>query len=112
MIPDYATDRAPVWTERFYVNGASLEQLCERLSAEGLWTRRWETADQPLLGASRESLTVIADSRQAVIPPFPAVSLRGHAEAVYWAVKSLVPETLWEGFETRRRQYQRRHWGP
>jgi len=76
MIPDYPTDKAPVWRESFAVDQDVLRQLCETMAVEGLWTEKWQALAQPPIGGSSESLVVTAGRQMVIIPSFPIAHQR------------------------------------
>ncbi|MHC1742671.1 MAG: hypothetical protein AB9873_06520 [Syntrophobacteraceae bacterium] len=109
MVPDYPSERAPVWTEVFAVDPGSLKKLCDKMKAEGLWSETWKTMEHTLLGGSSESLKAEGGGLAVTIPAFPVAHQKKRAEAIYGAIKALVPESLWSELEARRKEYQERH---
>lgn len=111
-VPDYPSERAPVWTESFTVDSNSLQQLCSTMAAEGLWTEDWQPMGIPMLGGSSESAKVKGNQKTVTIPSFPAGRQKAQAKAICEAIKSLVPQSIWSRLEAERQKYMEDHARP
>ncbi len=110
-VPDYPSEKAPVWTEGFAVDSGALQRLCEKMAAEGLWTEQWQPPEIPLLGGSSESVVVKGNQRTVSLPSLPAGRQKERAKAIFEAIKSLVPQSLWTKLEEQRDRYRLQRYG-
>lgn len=107
MIPDYGGggDGVPVWTEPFTVARADLDRLYAVLVEQGLFRERWRTRDEVPVGGSSEDLTVVAGGRTVEIPVYPEPAQSERAEAIYAALRGVVPAEIFADLEARRAEY-------
>ncbi len=109
MTPDYPADDVPVWTETFSLPADQFDQLYATMAAEGLLTQAWQAQGDPPVGGSSEWLTVTAAGRLIEIPAFVVPAQASRAEAIYAALRSAVPETIWSKLEAQRQEYVEAH---
>jgi hypothetical protein len=105
MLPDYASDRTPHWTETFSVTPAAFDQFYRLLSDKGLFTQRWQAMSDTPVGGGSESLLVTAHGRQISIPPYVILLQTAAAEDMATATRALVPQSLWDKLNMQREQY-------
>ncbi|HTP07764.1 MAG TPA: hypothetical protein VMP08_05910, partial [Anaerolineae bacterium] len=70
MVPDYAFNDPPQWTEAFTLTPALLDQFYQYLFDKGLFDQHWQAQEQPPVGGSYDSLHVTAHGQQITIPSF------------------------------------------
>ena len=109
MVPDYSFRNPPTWTETFTVTPAALDQLYRLLIDKGLFTQRWQAQDQPPVGGSFDSLQVTAHSQQITIPSFVIQTQASAAKDISTAVRTLVPQNIWDKLDSQREQYVSEH---
>jgi hypothetical protein len=109
MIPDYASDRTPHWTEPFTLTPAALDQFYRLLIDKGLLTQRWQAMSDTPVGGGSESLLVTAHGRQITIPSYVILLQAAAVEGMAEAIRALVPQTLWDKLNTQREQYMQEH---
>jgi hypothetical protein len=109
MIPDYASDTTPEWSETFTVAPAVLDPFYRLLIDKGLFTQRWQAQSDPPVGGSSDSLQVTAHGRQFSIPSFVSAAQAAAAEDIATAVRTLVPQDLWDKLNAQREQYVREY---
>lgn len=112
MIPDYAGEGVPVWSEPFTVAPAQLNQMYATMVARGLLSERWAALDDPPVGGSSEDMSVVAAGRTVTIPAFVAPAQQSRAEAIYAALREVVPPAIFEGLEAKRAAYVAEHERP
>lgn len=105
MTPDYPGEGVPVWSEPFSVERADLDRLYATMVERGLLSERWRAQDMPPVGGSSEDLTVVAGGRTITIPAFPVANQSERAEAIYAALRGVVPASLFADLEARRAAY-------
>jgi len=99
-----------VWTETFGLSTGDLRDVYSSLHGAGLFSRNW-TAREPAPGSGGgSSLAVVADGRTYSVPTDLADPEDSDSvSTVYESIRSLVPESIWEGFEARRDEYVSSH---
>ena len=109
MIPDYPSERVPVWTETFTVQIDTLDELYRMMIARGLLTKDWQTQSLPSVGGSREFMTVMAHRKRIAIPARVIHEQESQVGAMYSALRTLVPKAIWDKLNTQRGQYVKEH---
>lgn len=105
MVPDYAGDDVPVWSEPFSVSREQVNQLYATMVGRGLFSERWRELDDPPVGGSSALMSVVASGRIVTIPAFLPPDQEERAAAIYAALRALVPATIFDGLEARRADY-------
>jgi hypothetical protein len=99
-----------MWAETFDLFVGDLRVLYLSLHEVDLFSRTW-MQEEPKPGSGwGSSLLVVAEGKTYVVPH--NLADRDDADlmaTVYESIRSLVPETIWEGFETRRDDYLSKH---
>jgi hypothetical protein len=104
--PDYpGFAGVPEWAERFNPSPEQLDQLYRIMLDQGLLTEEWRAEADPPVGGSSEWMAVTADDRQIVIPAFVRTEQSAAASAIYSALRSLVPDSIWEKLAEQRQEY-------
>ena len=109
MVPDYSFSNPPTWTEPFVLTTAALDQLYRLLIDKGLFTQRWQAQTDPPVGGSYDSLHVTAHGQQIAIPSFVLPTQVTAAEDLSAAVRTLVPQNIWNRLNLQREQYVAEH---
>lgn len=109
MVPDYAGDEVPVWSEPFSVSREQVAQLYGVIVDRGLFSQTWRELEDPPVGGSSEMMSVVANGRIVTIPAFLPPDQRERAEDLYAALRSLVPTAVFAGLEARRAAYVAEH---
>jgi hypothetical protein len=112
MIPDYPSDQAPVWVEEFIIQHADMDWLYLQMLEKEVFTTNWRTTDEPPVGGSSESLSVAAGGRVSEIPAYVVSGQEQAAAEIYAAIRSLVPQSIWEKLTAQRKKYMEEHPGP
>ena len=107
MMPGYSSSAAPVWTEGFSVSPEALAGLYRLMGKRRLLATRWREIERPPVGGSTNWLSVTAGGRQVCTPAFIVPAQQPAAEAVYAAIKALVPQEIWDRLHEQREQYVR-----
>lgn len=110
--PDYPWDGTPVWTESFTLAEESLPDLHALIAGAGVFTRQWRERDDAAVGGSLERMQVTADGRTVSIPSQLAPDDAAAIEAVYAAVRGMVPKDIWDRLMARRDEYERNYSPP
>ena len=99
-----------VWAETFDLSVGDLRALYLSLHEVDLFSQTWKQGVSAP-GLDRGSvLLVVAEGKTYVVPHNLVDSDDADSMAtVYESIRSLVPETIWEGFETRRDDYLSKH---
>ena len=105
MVPDYPGDEVPVWSESFTVPPRGIRALWHVLTARSVLERDWQAVEDPPIGGSLEWLHIVVDDQPKAIPTHPIPKQEKAADAVYAAVRSLVPQEIWDKLGTQRRAY-------
>ena len=109
MVPDYAFNKPPTWTETFTLTAAEMDALYRVLNEQGSLTTYWRTDSNPPIGGSHESIHITAGNRQVEIPEFVVAGQTAAATKVQEAVHAAVPQALWDKLEAQRQQYVEDH---
>jgi hypothetical protein len=112
MIPDYAGEGVPVWTEPFTVPQADLDRMYRTMVERGLLSEDWRAVDDPPVGGSSATMSAVAEGRIVEIPAFLEAAQSGRADAIYAALRQVVPEALFADLEARRAAYEAAHERP
>lgn len=112
MIPDYPGEGVPVWTEPFTVAPAELDQMYATMVAEGLLDERWSALDSPPIGGGSATMTAVAQGRTVAIPAFLPPAQQSRADAIYAALRGVVPQAIFDDLEAQRAAYEREHERP
>lgn len=112
MVPDYPGEGVPVWSEPFSVERASLDQMYATMVEQGLLSQRWSAEDSPPVGGSSEDMSVVAGGRTITIPSFLPSAQQARAEAIYAALRAVVPQAIFDDLEARRAAYEAEHANP
>ncbi len=105
MTPDYPSEGVPVWTEPFSLDRDTLDRMYATMVEQGLLRERWRAESIPPVGGSSEDLTAVAGGRTVEIPSFVVASQRERAQAIYAALRSVVPNEIFADLEARREAY-------
>jgi hypothetical protein len=89
------------WSGRFVVDARQMDSLYRTMVDSGVFTRRWRE-DTPYEGGSYQKLTVVAAGRTVIVGSYLAAEERKAADAVYDAVRALVPKALWAELDSVR----------
>lgn len=101
--PGYDFQNPPVWVESFAVTAAALDELYALV--QSLLSRRWaEVKDRPV-GGELETATVTLNGQTHDIPTVLNPRDRTQVQAVYTAIRALVPRSLWQKLEQQRQAY-------
>ncbi|HMQ31645.1 MAG TPA: hypothetical protein PKD53_13025 [Chloroflexaceae bacterium] len=112
MVPDYPGEGVPVWTEPFSVDRAALDGMYATMVENGLLSERWRAESDPPIGGSSEDLAAAAGGRTVEIPSFVVQAQRERAEAIYAALREVVPAAIFADLEARRAAYEAEHSEP
>jgi hypothetical protein len=106
--PSY--DTTPVWTESLAVSKSALENVYRLMTKAGVTTKAWPEAKQHPIGGETQWLNVVANRKTVMIPAFPRDP--GNIQEVYDAIKSLVPQPVWDKLSGLREEYIRNYRKP
>lgn len=103
-LPDYPGEGVPTYRAEFEADPTELDALFAELAAEGLLEEEIGGSDDPPVGGDTETATITAEGESFDVPAFDGsdeAALAGVSEAV----RGLVPDEIWSGFERRRDAY-------
>jgi hypothetical protein len=106
--PSY--DNTSVWTESLAVSKDTLEKVYRLMVKTGVTIKAWPEAKRHPIGGSTQWLNVVANKKTVMIPAFPEKP--GGLQEVYDAIKSLVPQPVWDKFSGLREEYIRNYKRP
>jgi hypothetical protein len=109
LIPDYPSAAAPKWAEYFKVEKQGLDDLHRVMAENGLFTQKWRRLDPAPVGGSNQKLVVTARGKRFKVEDYLISEQQDSAQAMYAAVRSLVPKEIWERLQAKRRQYMQEH---
>lgn len=92
---DNDAPNAPEWTLTFPLYDAHLDWLYDALLRLQVFDTEWHQARDVPVGGGAERLTVAAQGREFVIPPFVSDGQTAFAASARAAVEALVPPSCW-----------------
>jgi len=107
--PDYAFSNPPVWTEPLALSAADLDALYALAVARGVLRERWADVDDPPVGGEVEWAEITVDGRVYALPAHVSAADQEAVQAVYAAIRALVPAAIWEKLEAQRQAYMDAH---
>lgn len=109
LTPDYPSTTAPKWTEYFNEEEQGLNDLYRVMVENGLFTRKWRRLNAAPVGGSNQALVVTAQGKRFKVEDYLVPEQQASAEAMYAAVRALVPKEIWDRLQAKRRQYMQEH---
>jgi hypothetical protein len=104
--PDYpGFAGVPEWVESFSPDSDQLDQLYQIMVDQGLFTEAWKAQDDPPVGGSSEWMAVTAHGQNIEIPAFVLPEQAAAVSEIYTALRSLVPQAIWDKLEKQRQEY-------
>lgn len=109
MVPDYPSETVPRWMETFTLEDKEIGKLYALMIDNGLLTRAWKPLDRQPIGDSRQYLTINAGGKVFHIQSTMNTDDQRAADAIYSAVTSTVPKTIWDKLNSQRVDYMEKH---
>ena len=109
MTPDYPGPGVPTWTETFSLTPEELDSLYAQMLAQGLERENWAEEDDPPVGGSSAWVVVTSRGKEIRIPAFVVSRQAAKAQALREAVRSVVPQPIWDELDVLREAYIAEH---
>ena len=109
FFPDYPSDETPVWREDFGVSNDKLSALFALINEKEVLSANWREMENPPVGGELEWLKVTANGTQVLVPSLLIEEQSTAISAVFQAIRSLVPESIWTDLMARREQYEQHY---
>ncbi|MGH9425940.1 MAG: hypothetical protein ACRD2L_06525 [Terriglobia bacterium] len=109
LTPDYPGFAPPKWTETFKVEAQSLHDLYRVMVENALFTKKWRRLDGVVVGGSKQTMVVTVRGKRITVKDHLVDEQEAPAEAMYSAVKALVPKEIWDRLQEKRKHYMEEH---
>jgi hypothetical protein len=109
FIPDYPGPGVPTWTETVRLDAAQMDALYATLTANGLFTTKWQVTDGPPVGGSSYDLTATAAGITVEVPSYVVDDQDAAADALSATLNALIPPAMWDDLNAQRTQYIAEH---
>ena len=109
FFPDYPSDETPAWRETFEVSDEALSAFFGLIKEKEVLSTNWQEMENPLIGGELEWLKVTAGGTQVLVPSLLIEEQAAAISAVFQAIRSFVPESIWTDLMARREQYEQHY---
>lgn len=107
--PDYPGQGTPKWQEDFALSAADLDRLYGLMDRQHIFQQQWQSPLRQTVGGSLEFMDISVSSNHSRVPSQLVEKDAALVREIYDALRSLVPQALWEDLHARRQVYENEH---